>query len=67
MTVKIRRQTRTSIGVALLRYALAMIVFWRSRARQRRRLGELPPHLLADVDINAEQARREADKPFWRD
>jgi uncharacterized protein YjiS (DUF1127 family) len=39
------------------------------RARQRRALTELTelgPHLLRDIGISYEEARREAAKPFWR-
>jgi uncharacterized protein YjiS (DUF1127 family) len=36
------------------------------RRRQRRALGELDERLLRDVGIAAEDARTEADKPFWK-
>jgi len=38
------------------------------RGRQRRELGELADrkdHLLADIGLSVEEARREAAKPFW--
>lgn len=34
-------------------------------ARQRRKLGELPDHLLEDVGISRETALREAQRPIW--
>jgi uncharacterized protein YjiS (DUF1127 family) len=47
----------------------AEIHLWMQRARQRRALTELTelgPHLLRDIGISYEEARREAAKPFWR-
>jgi len=38
----------------------------RQRIRQRRALARLDTRLLRDIGISAEQARREAAKPFWR-
>lgn len=42
-----------------------IVALWHARARQRARLGELPPALLDDVGLSAEAARAEAAKPFW--
>jgi uncharacterized protein YjiS (DUF1127 family) len=39
---------------------------WIARSRQRRALAELDDHLLADIGVSAEQAVREATKPFWQ-
>ena len=33
--------------------------------RQRRELGRLDPHLLADIGVDADSAAAEADRPFW--
>jgi uncharacterized protein YjiS (DUF1127 family) len=33
--------------------------------RERRRLAELPDHLLKDVGLTREQARAEARRPIW--
>ncbi len=44
----------------------ATLKLWYQRARQRRRLAQLDEHLLRDIGITPEQARREARKPFWR-
>lgn len=34
-------------------------------ARQRRRLGDLPDHLLKDVGIMPDDARLESRRPVW--
>jgi len=39
---------------------------WRARLAERRHLGRLDAHLLDDIGIDADKARREADKPFWQ-
>jgi uncharacterized protein YjiS (DUF1127 family) len=39
---------------------------WVVRRHQRRALAELDEHLLNDVGLSPEQARREAAKPFWK-
>jgi uncharacterized protein YjiS (DUF1127 family) len=38
---------------------------WYLRTRERQALAELDEHLLRDCGLTREQARREADKPFW--
>ena len=38
---------------------------WIERQRQRRTLGDLDDHFLADIGISREAAMREAAKPFW--
>jgi uncharacterized protein YjiS (DUF1127 family) len=42
------------------------IRLWMQRARQRQALAELGPHLLRDIAVSYEEARREARKPFWQ-
>ena len=37
-----------------------------TRRRDRQRLGKLDAHLLRDIGLDATDAHREADKPFWR-
>lgn len=37
-----------------------------TRRRDRQRLGQLDAHLLRDIGLDLGDARREADKPFWR-
>jgi uncharacterized protein YjiS (DUF1127 family) len=39
---------------------------WIARRRQRRALAELGEHLLYDIGVSKEAARRETAKPFWR-
>lgn len=38
---------------------------WDDRLRQRRRLGVLDDHLLADIGVNRRDARREASRWFF--
>ena len=42
------------------------ITVWSDRARQRRALAKLDADRLRDIGITHTQARREADKPFWK-
>lgn len=44
---------------------LQRIATWHRVARQRRQLRELDPRLLADMGLTAEDAAREASRPFW--
>jgi uncharacterized protein YjiS (DUF1127 family) len=42
---------------------------WHGRRRYRgdlRRLMIVAPHMIADVGLTLEKARREVAKPFWR-
>jgi uncharacterized protein YjiS (DUF1127 family) len=41
------------------------IANWIERRRQLQALTELDDHLLNDVGLSREQARREAARPFW--
>jgi uncharacterized protein YjiS (DUF1127 family) len=45
---------------------IGTIAVWIVRRRQRHALAELDEHLLNDVGLSPEQARREAAKPFWK-
>jgi uncharacterized protein YjiS (DUF1127 family) len=40
---------------------------WRSRHRSRAALARLDAHHLRDIGLSATAARRETQKPFWRD
>ncbi|MGF0538404.1 DUF1127 domain-containing protein [Agrobacterium sp. ES01] len=51
---------RLKHGVRLL------LVFWPRKARSRLALRELDDHLLRDIGLSRTQAKREAEKPFWR-
>jgi uncharacterized protein YjiS (DUF1127 family) len=37
-----------------------------TRRRDRQRLGRLDAHLLRDIGMDAQDAHREAAKPFWQ-
>lgn len=54
------------IGYRTLRRGMAVLITWRNRARQRRRLRELDDHLLSDIGITRVDAEREERKPFWK-
>lgn len=43
-----------------------MHLLWARRRRTRTQLRNLPPHLRRDVGMTPDDARLEADKPFWR-
>lgn len=45
---------------------ISTIAVWIVRRRQRQALAELDEHLLNDVGLSREQARREAARPFWK-
>lgn len=45
---------------------LKAIRLWRQRARSRQELARLEERLLHDIGVSAEDALREARKPFWR-
>ena len=50
---------------SLARGALRRLALWAERRRQRRDLAALDAHVLRDIGLNAELARREAEKWFW--
>ncbi len=41
------------------------VALWRALARERRALATLDPRLLRDLGLDAGDAAREADRPFW--
>ena len=45
--------------------AFRVAVKWNAIAAERRALGELDPSRLCDLGLNAADAKREAQKPFW--
>jgi len=57
---------RTALATALLLRCLAALRRMHERSCQRQDLHELDDHLLRDIGITREQARREIRKPFWR-
>lgn len=49
--------------------ARAILKQWRRRRDDRnelRRLLRIGPHMIADIGLTCEAARRETEKPFWR-
>ncbi len=53
--------------VRILRNAARTVANWSARSRQRRALALLNEDLLRDIGVNRYHAKREAEKPFWRD
>ncbi len=47
-------------------YVARLVAIWERRARERRALGEMSEHMLKDLGISRVDARREAEKAFWR-
>jgi len=45
----------------------ATLRLWAARERERDALSRLDDHLLRDIGLARETARREWTKPFWRD
>jgi uncharacterized protein YjiS (DUF1127 family) len=56
----------TAITTPVLPRLLAALRRMHTRWHQRHDLRELDDHLLRDIGVTREQARREASKPFWR-
>lgn len=50
-----------------IRRAFWLVRFLYRRQQQRRQLLTLDAHLLDDIGVTAEMARKEGNKPFWRD
>lgn len=55
-------RARSGLFARILASVLAATI----RRRDRQRLGQLDAHLLRDIGLDAQEARNEADKPFWR-
>jgi uncharacterized protein YjiS (DUF1127 family) len=51
---------------ASVRWILALMRVWHTRARSRRQLRELDDRALSDIGLTRSDACWEADKPFWR-
>lgn len=66
LTQVLRLSHRPAITSMVFPRLLAALLRMHERWHQRRDLRELDDHLLRDIGITREQARREAGKPFWR-
>ncbi len=53
-------------NLSLLARSKEMVITWFERARTRRELAELPPHLLKDIGLTEADRFVESNKPFWR-
>lgn len=53
-------------SVVALRVAV-LFAKWDNHRRTRRDLSDLEPHLLKDIGLTPDQARQEAQRPFWLD
>jgi uncharacterized protein YjiS (DUF1127 family) len=58
--------TITTRPHGFLRHAIAMLVEWRNRARERDILATVDERTLNDMGITRARARFEANKPFWK-
>ena len=45
--------------------AVALLKTWAVRARSRRHLARLEPHMLRDIGVPDFEARVETQRPFW--
>ena len=43
----------------------SLISLWIARHRERDLLAKLDMHMLNDIGLTRDQARQEADRPFW--
>lgn len=55
-------RSRTGLFARILGFATAAL----TRRRERIRLAHLDAHLLRDIGLDAQDARRECAKPFWQ-
>ena len=53
-------------SAGLLARSKEVEITWLQRARTRRELAELPPHLLKDIGLTEADRFVESNKPFWR-
>lgn len=60
-------QDRDSEVRASVPTGLSVLALFQQRYRTRRHLLALTQDQLRDIGLNAEQARHEGLKPFWRD
>jgi uncharacterized protein YjiS (DUF1127 family) len=51
---------------SLLRRCGRTLLKWIEHSRQRQALAVLERHLLDDIGVTPDEARREAERPFWQ-
>ena len=63
---------RAGRAIRVVRFSLSMLAMlargWTvcaARWRQRRDLADLDDHILRDIGITRDEARRESSRPFW--
>ncbi|KZM47431.1 DUF1127 domain-containing protein [Labrenzia sp. OB1] len=64
-TIGGRRISRVPAFGSLIGFLLRKVSGWRRAARTRAQLLELSDAALVDLGLTAEDARREAERPFW--
>ena len=52
-------------GAYLITDLFSRFAAWRRLARERRKLSALDARLLRDIGLDADEAAREAARPFW--
>lgn len=50
----------------VVRQLTDLLLTWHERTRQRRALGQLSDHMLADLGLSRADVEGEVEKPFWR-
>ncbi len=55
-------RARPGVVARLIQTVTAVV----TRRRDRQRLGQLDTHLLRDIGLDPQDARRESAKPFWQ-
>lgn len=63
-----RAGTRLSLPspMQLLTRLSELLATWERRARERRMLAEMSPHMLKDLGVTRSDASAELQKPFWQ-
>jgi uncharacterized protein YjiS (DUF1127 family) len=63
-----RATTRLSLlsPLQVIAHLSRLLGTWERRARERRMLAEMSPHMLKDLGITRSDASAESQKPFWR-
>lgn len=65
---RFRTASRPSLlsPLQVLNHLIDRLAAWERRARERRMLAEMSPHMLNDLGISRGDAVRESQKPVWR-